>query len=75
MKKKFAPEISAAVEQLYQEKSISAICAELAKVDPLSLKQLHPNDHYRLQRALIYFRATGQKMSAAKEQWNEAMMS
>ena len=70
--KKFAPEISAAVERLYQEKSISAICAELAEVDPLSLKQLHPNDHYRLQRALIYFRATGQKMSAAKEQWNEA---
>jgi len=69
---KFAPEISKEVEDLYQRQSITAIREELAKVDPVSLTQLHPHDHYRLQRALIYFRATGQKMSQAKAAWNAA---
>lgn len=69
---KFAATIGREVEELYQQGSIDAIREELAKVDPASLAQLHPNDHYRLQRALIYFRATGQPMSQAKAQWNAA---
>jgi tRNA dimethylallyltransferase len=69
---KFAQEISKEVEELYQRSSITAIRAELAKVDPASLEQLHPHDHYRLQRALIYYRATGEKMSQAKAAWNAA---
>ena len=70
---KFAPQIAQEVENLYQQKSIIAIREELAKVDPLSLAQLHPNDHYRLMRALVYFRSTGQAMSQAKEAWNAAL--
>ena len=69
---KFAPQIAQEVEELYQRASITAIREELAKVDPASLAQLHPHDHYRLQRALIYYRATGEKMSAAKAAWNAA---
>jgi tRNA dimethylallyltransferase len=43
--------------------------AELAKVDPVAAKRLHPNDKKRLVRALEVYRLTGKPISEHQTQW------
>ncbi len=65
------PEIKTRVANLYQEKGIEGIISELEKVDPKSLEQLHPNDHYRLMRALEHFLMSGTPLSSQKEKLDD----
>ncbi len=55
------------VQDLYQKEGITAITELLKIQDPDSLKRLHPNDHYRLTRALEFFLSSGQPISLEKE--------
>lgn len=41
--------------KLYQEHGIQLFINELKKVDPASAVRLHPNDHYRIRRAVEFF--------------------
>ena len=43
-----------------------ALYAELQKIDPESAKKIHPNDAYRICRALEVYYLTGQKRSSFK---------
>ena len=60
-------------EQIYQEQGIDYFINFLKKNDPESLKNLHPNDHYRLRRAVLYFQSTGQKISEQKKLLDEQL--
>jgi len=55
------------VDTIYNEKGISTIIEFLKIHDPESLKNLHENDHYRLCRAMIHFKMTGNKLSDQKK--------
>ena len=50
----------------YSDKDIWSL---LNKIDPYRAQQIHPNDHYRLQRALEIWRNTGRKPSEFKLQF------
>lgn len=52
------------LQQLAQEKGNEFIHSQLAKVDPISAKKLHPNDLRRIIRALEVYQATGKPIWA-----------
>lgn len=54
------------IEAIYDKDGIDPIIDFLKINDPESLVNLHRNDHYRLQRAAIYFKVTGSKISSQK---------
>ena len=56
------------VNGLYKKDGILPILELLKKHDPCSLASLHPNDHYRLTRALEYFLSTGETISKSKKE-------
>ena len=60
-------EIKKQFDLLYQNKGIEAIIEYLKKNDPATLENLHPNDHYRLNRAAIHFAMTGSPISDEKK--------
>jgi len=55
------------VKELYEREGISPIIEKLKIHDPQSLITLHPNDHYRLMRAIEFFLTCGQPISKEKE--------
>ena len=55
------------VRQKYKEQGVSLINNILKHKDPESLKDIHPNDHYRLARACEYVLETGQAISIQKK--------
>ena len=57
-------EVKSQVQQMYHTSGISAIIQELQRHDPISVQRLHPNDHYRLLRALEHFYSTRTPFSA-----------
>lgn len=50
---------------LYQESGITPFCDILKNHDPGNFHKLHPNDHYRIRRAVEYFWSTGMPFSMA----------
>ena len=48
---------------------LSALHAELARVDPATAAQVHPNDLRRIERALEIHALTGTPISALRTQW------
>ena len=60
------PDVREKVETLYQNQGMAPIVDVLKVHDPESLHVLHPNDHYRLKRAVEYFWTTGDPISKAK---------
>ena len=58
------PLIRAAIEEQARTQGWAALHAELARVDPVTAKRLHPADSQRIQRALEVFRASGQPLSS-----------
>ena len=48
---------------IVEERGRAALHAELARVDPVSAKRLHPNDAVRVSRALEVFELSGRTMS------------
>jgi tRNA dimethylallyltransferase len=60
-------------EQIYQEQGIEYFINFLKINDPDALLYLHANDHYRVRRAVLYFEATGQKISAQKKIYDDLL--
>lgn len=56
-------EITSQLKELYQKEGIRPFIEFLEDHDPESLKRLHPNDHYRLQRAVLYYQMNHKKIS------------
>ena len=59
-------EVKNEVKDIYSKYGIEEVINLLNKVDPESLENLHRNDHYRLMRALEYYKQTGNKISEQK---------
>ena len=60
------PHILLKSEKLFKDFGIKPFMDELKIVDPIILQQIHPNDYYRLRRAIEYFWSEGKPFSAAK---------
>jgi tRNA dimethylallyltransferase len=58
------PLIRKALEAEYRDRGAQALMEELAAHDPVSAGRIHPNDAYRLRRALEVFRASGRPLSS-----------
>ena len=61
------------IEQEAKDKGWEALHKELAEVDPVSAKRIHPNDPQRLSRALEVFRISGKSLTELTEQKGEAI--
>ena len=59
-------EITEKVNTLFQTEGIAPFLKILQQHDPQSYKDLHPNDHYRIIRAVEYFWTTGESISKQK---------
>jgi tRNA dimethylallyltransferase len=57
-------EIRAALKTELAERGAAALFTEMAAADPVSASRIHPNDHYRILRALEVFRLGGKPLSA-----------
>jgi tRNA dimethylallyltransferase len=60
------PEIRARLKRELGEKGAAALMEELAAGDPASAARIHPNDGYRLVRALEVLRLTGRPLSSCR---------
>jgi tRNA dimethylallyltransferase len=57
-------EIRAALREELRRRGGAALMEELARADPVSAARIHPNDEYRLLRALEVFRLSGRPLSS-----------
>jgi tRNA dimethylallyltransferase len=57
------PEIRASLRAAADEKGGAALFGELEKVDPQTAARIHPNDTYRVLRALEVYETTGRPLS------------
>jgi tRNA dimethylallyltransferase len=57
------PEIRAEISRLAEQKGWNAVHQQLAEIDPVSAKRIHPNDPQRLQRALEIYLICGQTLT------------
>jgi tRNA dimethylallyltransferase len=61
-------EIKERLEQrLLNGETLSGLHKELSSIDPVSAKRIHPNDMYRILRALEVYYSTGKTMSHFRE--------
>lgn len=58
------PAVRAALKAELEKNGAPALFVELARVDPVSAARIHPNDIYRLLRALEVFRLSGRPLSS-----------
>ncbi len=56
------------IEELLENEGLSALILKLEELDPKAMEALHPNDEYRIIRALEHCMTTGQKWSEQKQQ-------
>lgn len=54
--------------RLKEGEKLSSLHDELKSVDPASAKKIHPNDRYRILRALEVYYSTGKTMTYFREQ-------
>ncbi len=57
------PGVRASLKAAAEEKGIAVLFGELEKIDPQTAARIHPNDTYRVLRALEVFKTTGRPMS------------
>lgn len=55
------------LHQQKKEEGLGPLYGELQRMDPESADKIHPNDGYRILRALEVFRATGKTLSSFRE--------
>lgn len=67
------PEIRAEIEKKAAEQGWEAIHQELASVDPVAAKRIHPNDPQRLSRALEVYLISGKSMTELTQISGEAL--
>ena len=60
------------LDSLLKTHGISFFVKELEQHDPLILKKLHCNDHYRIMRAYEYYLETGKPISSSKTTFDES---
>jgi tRNA dimethylallyltransferase len=58
------PLIRTTLDAELRDRGAPALMEELAACDPVSAARIHPNDAYRLRRALEVFRASGRPLSS-----------
>ncbi len=63
------PDIRQRLHERAEKEGTAALHAELAKVDPQTAAQVHPNDLRRIQRALEVHTLTGTPISVLRTQW------
>ena len=63
-------EITLRSNNIYQEEGIGPFLSLLKEHDQKSLERYHPNDHYRIRRAVEHWWTTGVPMSLAREDKN-----
>jgi len=68
-------EILAKSKQLYDRDGISPFIEILEKSDPISLQRLHPNDHYRIRRAVEHWWSTQTPFSAVMQDMENKKMT
>ncbi len=66
-----SPEIQKQSEDLYQQEGIRPFLYELKKIDEETFNRLHPNDHYRIRRAVEHYWENNSKFSMAKKNLEE----
>ncbi len=59
-----SPAIRAEIEELLEKKGAEHIFNELKRLDPLSAERIHPNDLYRIKRALEVYYLSGKPLSS-----------
>ena len=69
--KKTSPQTKGRSTSLFCQQGISPFLVILKENDPQSFNELHPNDHYRIIRAVEYFWETGQTISGVKNELNK----
>ncbi|WP_087024506.1 tRNA (adenosine(37)-N6)-dimethylallyltransferase MiaA [Thaumasiovibrio subtropicus] len=67
------PAIRSEIELEAQQKGWQHLHDELASIDPVSAKRIHPNDPQRLSRALEVFRISGNTLTDLTQQKGEAL--
>ena len=69
MDDKYPPSIPALKKShtLYQKAGIHPFLQVLREHDPINFHKLHPNDHYRIRRAVEYYWSTGRPFSSAQD--------
>jgi tRNA dimethylallyltransferase len=65
------PAIRAEIEAQAQQLGWDAMHEQLASIDPVSAKRIHPNDPQRLSRALEVYRITGKSLTELTAQKGE----
>ena len=63
------PHLRARLERRIEEEGNAELHAELARVDALAARRIHPNDSKRLVRALEVWEQTGKPLSEWQRQW------
>jgi tRNA dimethylallyltransferase len=66
------PELRARLELRAAEQGLTALHADLARIDPESARRLHANDRKRVLRALEVFEQSGRPLSEWQRQWRLA---
>jgi tRNA dimethylallyltransferase len=56
---------------LFQQEGIKPFLEILEQKDPPNFTRLHPNDHYRIRRAVEYFWHSGKPFSQAKQEFEQ----
>ena len=64
------PEIRQALKARAAAEGLSALHAELAKVDPDAARRISPRDEKRIIRALEVYELTGEPISRLQQQWD-----
>lgn len=59
--------IKSKIDIEYKQNGIDPFWKELQQNDPVSAKNLHKNDHYRILRAIEFMRTTGEPISRERE--------
>lgn len=62
------PALRAELEEQAEQQGLAALHEELARVDPVAARRIHPNDPQRLMRALEVYRHSGRSLT---ELWQE----
>ena len=70
--KTLSPDIRHRSRALYQQQGIEPFRQLLLQHDPSHFHSLHPNDHYRIRRAVEHYWSTGQPFTSARQQWENS---
>lgn len=64
------PEFRAGIRERAEREGTAVLHSELATIDPVASRRIHPNDLKRIERALEVHHATGRTISDMQQQWH-----